>query len=220
MTNFIRTSFNSDPNLGLYSFATDKYCFLGLNNKKVSKKIKQTLRVPFYICPILNTNFSGIFVAGNSYGIVISKPVKYYDMYRLRHYFENILVLKTKYTAIGNLILMNDNGAILSPLLKKNKQEIKQLFCINCEISTIAKQRIVGNLGSATNRGCLLHPKVRQNEKKIVEDVLGVESDIGTVNYGSSYPGAGIIANSNGVVVSEQTSGPELGRIIEVFGFL
>jgi translation initiation factor 6 len=216
MNNILRTNFSGDQNLGLYGFATDKYCFLGIPGKK----IKPVLGVPVYMCPILNTYFSGIFVAGNSQGIVISKPVKDYDMHRLRQHFKNILVLKTKYNALGNLILMNDNGAIISPLLKKNRHEIKHFFGLNCEVSTIAKQRIAGNLGLATNKGCLLHPKVRQYEKKVIEDVLGVSSDIGTVNFGSPYPGAGMLANTNGVVVSERTSGPELGRIAEVFGFV
>ncbi len=220
MNNILRMNLEGDPNLGLYGFATDSYCFIGTPPGHIGKKIKPVLGVPVHACTVLNTDLNGIFVAGNSHGIVISNPVKDYDIHRLRQHFENILVLKTRYTALGNLILMNDNGIILSPLLRKNRQYIKKFFGVNCEIGTIAKQKIVGNLGISTNRGCLLHPKVTQNEKKMVEDVLGVSSDIGTVNFGSSYPGAGMIVNSNGFVVSEQTSGPELGRITEVFGFI
>lgn len=211
-----RMNFAGDPNLGLYGFATDGYCFLGINHKKV----RHTLGVPIYPCTLLNTDFAGMFAAGNSHGIVISDYVEDYDMPKLSRYFDNILVLRTKYTALGNLILMNDNGIVISPLIKKHRKEISDFFDINCSVSTIAKQRIVGNLGIATNKGCLLHPKVRKNEMKIIEETLKVSADIGTVNFGSPYPGAGILANSNGFVVSETTSGPEMGRINEALGFL
>jgi translation initiation factor 6 len=219
MQNFLRTSFNGDQNLGLYGLATDKYALVGVPG--VAKKIRATLGVPVYFLPILNTNLAGIFVAGNSHGIIISKHLRDYgDVHRLKQHFDSILVLKTKYTALGNLVLMNDNGAIISPLLKKNKAEIRRETGINCEISTIAKQRMTGSLGLATNKGCLLHPKARKHEQRIIEDILGVSSDIGTVNFGSPYPRSGMLANSSGVVVSERTSGPELGRIAEVFGFV
>ena len=59
-----------------------------------------------------------------------------------------------------------------------------------------------------------------EREKRLIEKTLGVDADITTVNFGSPYPGAGIIANSNGFVVSEKTGGPELGRITDVLGFL
>jgi len=216
MHNFLRTNFNGDINLGLYGFATDSYCFVGIRNKK----IKRTLGVPVYSCPLLNMDMIGIFVAGNSKGIIINDFVEEYDIHRLRLYFKNILVLRTRYTALGNLILMNDNGIIISPLIKKHRKALSDFFGVPCEASTIAKQRIVGTLGIATSRGCLLHPKVRKSEKETIERVLDVKSDTGTVNFGSPYPKSGLIANSNGFVVSERTSGPELGRITEALGFL
>lgn len=209
-------NFNGDPNLGLYGFATDRYCLLGFNNKK----IKSALGVPVYACNILNMDMAGIFVAGNSHGIIINDLVEEYDVKRLSLHFKNILVLKTNYTAIGNLVMMNDKGIIISPLIKKHKKKISEFFGLPCEALTIAKQKIVGNLGIATNNGCLLHPKVRKSEKEDIERVLGVVSDIGTASFGSPYPGAGVLANSHGFVTSEQTSGPELGRITEALGFL
>jgi translation initiation factor 6 len=213
---FIKMNFRGDTNLGLYGFATDRYCLTGFGNKKM----KSVLHVPVYTCNLLNMDMVGLFVAGNSRGIVINDVIEEYNMKTLKHYFDSILVLKTRYTAIGNLVLMNDNGAVISPLIRSQRKSIEEFFGMPCVVSTIAKQKIVGNLGIATNKGCLLHPKVRKNEKELIEQVLGVKSDIGTVNFGSMYPGAGLIANSSGFVSSEHTSGPELGRITEALGFL
>ena len=216
---FLRTSFNGDPNVGLYGFATDTYCFIGANADP--KAIKETLKVPVHHIPLLNIDFSGIFVTGNSRGIVIPKAVRDYDMPRLKAVFgKDILVLKTDYSALGNLILMNDKGIVISPIIKKHRGELKQFFGVPCEISTIAKQKMTGSLALATNKGCLLHPRVRKEEMKLIEETLSVKSEIGTVNFGSPYPGSGIIANSHGCVVGENSSGPELGRIAEALGFV
>ena len=159
----------------------------------------------------------GIFVSGNSSGIVVPG---FMEKYEREHIKLNTLYLKSRYTALGNLILMNDNGIILSPLLKKEKKGIENFFGFRCEMMKRAGLSVVGNLGIATNRGCLLHPKVKKREMEVIEDVLGVEADIGTVNFGSPYPGSGAIANSFGCVVSEQSSGPEMGRMVEALGFL
>lgn len=212
----LRMNFAGDPNLGLYGFATDRYCVVGANAAR--DKIEKELKVKAHFFTVFNTGLLGIFVAGNSSGLVMPDLVEKEERERVR--MTDVLYLKSRFTALGNLILMNDNGIILSPLLKKEKRNIEKFFRLQCAITKIAGTVVVGNLGIATNKGCLLHPKVKKQELKVIEDVLGVDADIGTVNFGSPYPGAGIIANSFGFVASEQSSGPELGRITEALGFL
>lgn len=217
---FLRTNFDGDSNLGLYGFATDKYCLVG--SEKHSAKLKDVLRVCVYAYPALNMDLVRIFCTGNSSGVVMPSVMNDFDpefVEEIKKHLDTLLV-NSKYTSIGNLLLMNDKGAILSPFLKKHKREIEKFSGLKCEVTTIARMNIVGNLGFATNNGCLLHPKVREKEKRLIEKTLGVDADVCTVNFGSPYPGAGIIANSNGFVVSERTSGPELGRITDVLGFL
>jgi translation initiation factor 6 len=209
----LRTNFHGDPNIGLYGFATDKYCLSGMRQPSLNS----VLRVPLRASSLLHTNFASLFAAGNSSGIAVARVVNNGD---LAHVFENILVLDTQYTAVGNLMLLNDKGIILSPFLRKHKDEIKKFFGLHCEIVTIAGTRIVGSAGIATNKGCLVHPLIKQKEKNIVEETLQVGVDIGTVNFGSPFVKAGVIANSNALVVSDACSGPELGRISEVLGFV
>ena len=43
---------------------------------------------------------------------------------------------------------------------------------------------------------------------------------IGTVNHGSPVIGSGLIANSKGAIIGNQTTGIEMGRIEEALGFL
>ncbi len=213
----LRTNFFGDPNIGLYSFATDRYCLLGTHRKE-NKKLREALGVPVAVSSAEHTDLAALFVAGNSSGIVVSKIFEDYELEHLKNSFE-VLVLDTDYTALGNLILLNDKGIVLSPLLKRHKEKIEKFFGLPCEITKIAGIVVVGSTGIATNRGCLLHPKVKDAEKEIIERTLKVKTDIGTVNFGSPFVKSGIIANSGGVVVSEACSGPELGRISETLGF-
>ena len=217
--NILRTKFDGDINLGLHGFATDKYCLVG--NARYASKIGSTLGVKVYSQTILDMDLIRIFCTGNSSGAVMPKIIKDYDdsIDNIRKHTD-VLFINTNFSSIGNLILMNDHGIIVSPLLKRHSKDLARFFGIPADVTTIAGLSLVGSLGFATNKGCLAHPKLREKEKKIIEKTLGVDVDITTVNFGSPYPGAGIIANSNGFVASDECSGPELGRITDVLGFL
>jgi translation initiation factor 6 len=214
----LQIDFNGDPNIGLFGFATDSYCFA--KNAKGVKNVKKVLKVPVFSSTIFNTDLVGIFAAGNSHGIVVSDVIYESEMEKIKKHVDDVLVLKTRFTAVGNLILMNDKGIILSPMLKKHKRKIESFFGLKCKVSRIAGLDIVGSLGVTTNKGCLVNPNIRPSEKKTIEKVLGVKADIGTVSFGSMFPKSGIIANSNGFAVSKMSSGPEVQRMDETFGFV
>jgi translation initiation factor 6 len=129
----------------------------------------------------------------------------------------NFAVLKANETAIGNLILCNDKGCIISDMLSRFRKEISD--ALGCEVETgkIAGLDIVGSCAAASNVGCLCHREAKEEELKRIEEILKVKTDLGSVTYGTPYIRSGIIVNSKGAVVSEPTTGAELGRIEEVF---
>ncbi len=213
---FLKTTFRGDPNIGLYGFATDKYAFFG---NVPEKKTKEILGVKILTSTALNTEFAGMFLAGNSRAVVVPKILEEYELPRIEKLCE-VLVIDSRYTALGNLVLMNDNGIILSPLLRRNKKEFERFFGLPCETTTVAGISLVGSVALATNRGCMTHPHIRDKEAKVLENILGVSLNIGTVSFGSRFVKSGIVANSNGFLASPQTSGSELGRINESLGFL
>jgi len=219
MSYFIKTDFRGDTNIGLYGFATDKYCFIGIHDKKTQHKIKDILKVKVVSSMVFNMEFVSIFCAGTSDKIILPKITKEYELDEISKKFD-VLVVDTKETALGNLIVMNDGGIILSPILKNFKKEIESFFGLKSITMKIAGTNVIGKTAVATNKGCLLHSKATKSEIKKIEDALGVKADIGTVSYGSSFVGSGLIANSHGFVASSTTSGPELGRITEALGFL
>ena len=133
----------------------------------------------------------------------------------------NVTVINTKFTALGNLVLCNDKGAVMSSVIsKKEKKKIEDCLGVGGEYGSLASITTVGSCGIATNKGCLVHRDASEEEIKVVENILKVPVDIGTANFGSPFVGSCIIANSNGAVIGESTTGPEVTRIMEALLFL
>jgi len=216
---FLRTNFSADPNIGLYGFATDDYCLLGYEpNKKLLNKIKTTLKTEIKISTITGTELVGIFTSGNKNGLVLTKIVEKEELKKLKKLFDlNITVIKPRETAIGNLVLCNDKGCLISERLKRFKKQISDALDCEVETGTVADLEIVGSAAIANNIGCLCHREASEEEMKKIEELLKVKVDIGTVGYGNPFVKAGLIVNSKGVLFSEETTGPELGRIEEIF---
>ncbi len=214
---FIRTYFNGDPNIGLYGFATDRYCLLG-NHPKHAQKMEEILKTKIKSVQIAGTELVGIFAAGNSNGIILTKIADAREKRYIKKALGiNILTIKSKDTAIGNLVLCNDKGCIISGKLKKYERQIAETLSCETAAGRIAGLHIVGSAAVATNKGCLCHRESAEDELKMIEEILKAKADIGSVG-GSPFVKAGIIANSHGVVVSDEATGPELQRIDEVFG--
>ena len=70
----------------------------------------------------------------------------------------------------------------------------------------------------ATNKGFICHPDA-DHDMKMLTKVLEVEGQKGTVNCGIPFVKSGIIANSNGYVTGNQTTGIELSQIDDALGF-
>ncbi len=214
-------SFYSDPNVGLYSKTSDKFCLAGNSIQERSvQKIEERLNVNVEKCVVANTDFVGLFVAMNSNGILLPKLVSENEMAvfeKISKKFKvNLDVMNSRFSALGNLILCNDSGAIASKLFKES--DVRKIEdCLGVEVvkAKIAGVDIVGSCGVATNRGCLLHRDSTEKEIELVESVLKVSADIGTANFGSPFVGSCMIVNSNGAIVGNKTTAPELQRTMD-----
>ena len=214
-----KLNFHKDPNIGLFAFATDRFCLVNrFIRRKDTNLIKKVLKVPVYRTSVLGTGLIGIFTAGNSNGIVISDRIYDEEIEEMQRNFD-VLVLETKHTAFGNLILSNDKGCIISKDLKKYKKDIRDFLGVDTRVGTIGGIGLVGSLGVCNNNGCLVHKWVTEKEKKFIEKILDVNVSPGSVNFGNPWVKSGLIANSNGFLAGDQTSGPELGLASETFGF-
>jgi len=99
-------------------------------------------------------------------------------------------------------------------------QAVEDALDVPVERGTLATVQTVGTAAVANNRGVLCHPKSTDGELDALEELLGVPADIGTINYGGPLVGSGLVANENGYVVGNDTTGPELGRIDDALGYI
>jgi translation initiation factor 6 len=154
----------------------------------------------------------------NSNGAVVTDFIFNDEMETLKRLFGgNVLIIKDKFNAAGNNILTNDYGALVHPMLgDETINDIKDVLDVGVERGTVFDIQTVGMVAVATNKGVLCHPKIHEDEKKNIQRVFDVPADIGTVNHGVPYVGAGIVANTHGALMGNQTTGIEMGRIEDV----
>jgi translation initiation factor 6 len=86
-------------------------------------------------------------------------------------------------------------------------------------MSTIGNIPTVGMAGVATNKGLLLNPGLTKHEIRDIEEITDLPIGTGTINMGNGLVGTGLVANTTGFLVGMSTSGFELSRIDEVFGY-
>jgi translation initiation factor 6 len=199
-----------DVNIGFYGKASDK-----LFISSFEKDFSNIFNVPSKRITIGGTEFVGLFSAMNSNGIVLPFIVRDEELEEIKKFGLDVLVLKEKFTAIGNLVVVNDKGAIVSDLLsKKSVKSIEDVLKVEVVQASLVNSKVVGSVCFATNKGAILHREASDEDVELVKDVLKVEVERGSVNFGSPFVASGIIANSYGALIGSKTSGYELDFII------
>jgi len=214
--------FNENPNVGVFCRANDNIAFIrkGLL-KKVRKKIISALDVQLVELNIADATIIGSLLTFNSNGAVVTDFVDYEAVKIIKDQGLDVCIISDNFNAAGNDILVNDKGALVHPDLKdRSLKEIEETLNVPVYRGTIGSLKTVGMAAVVTNKGLLCHPKVTDEEKRVLEKVFDVNVMIGTVNHGSPVIGSGLVANTNGAIIGNLTTGIEMGRIEEALGFL
>ncbi len=208
-----------NPNVGLYCFCSDSYCLVPLGlPEKFHKKIEETLKVPVIETSIAGTTLLGVFFAGNSNCLLVpeiafKEDLKVLDDNKIKYH-----IVESRYTALGNNILCNDNGCIINPnYTDKTLSKIESALGVPTKRGTINKLDIVGSLASVNNTNGVCGNDIEDYEKKFIKNILKIDMTTGTVNFGSAYIGSGVIVNSHGFVIGDMSSGVEVANIDETF---
>ena len=213
----IALDFYGDNNLGLFGKASDKLCLVSnLLQEKKLKIISDVLKVDVLKLTLAGTELVGLFSAFNSNGILLPRIAAQQEIDALKKIGINVEILRTKFTAIGNLVLCNDRGALISKVFTRSERgKIESCLGVESEYCALAALRAPGSCGVATNRGCVTHRDASEKEIELVRGLLKVKVNVGTVNFGSPFVGSGVIANSNGGLVGSLTTGPEVSNFVE-----
>ncbi|WP_048151519.1 translation initiation factor IF-6 [Palaeococcus ferrophilus] len=223
-----RLDFENSPYLGVFGLATDRFALVreGLSARKV-ELMREVLKVPVIETSLMKSRIVGLLAAGNSKGLLTTYYVWDRELEAIKSVLEEngldvrIEPMRTSLTALGNLILTNDRAALVSPKFSREEVEfIGDVLDVEVERGLIADYHAVGSAGVVTNKGGLVHPEATEEELEWLSDLFGVDVYVGTANMGVPFVGSCLIANSNGVLVGSQTTGPEIVKIEEALGFL
>ena len=219
----LRTTVEGSVYVGVYLATTDQVTLIPpTSGDELHSVLSDELETETVATTIGGAGTVGALVAGNGNGIVTSGRATDEELARIEAVTEGpVAAIPGRINAAGNCILANDHGAVVHPDLSDSAVSvIEETLAVPVERFAIGSVRPVGTAAVTTNRGVLCHPKVDDSELDRLEDTLGVRADVGTVNYGSPLIGSGLVANTSGFIVGQETTGPELGRIEEALGYL
>ena len=200
--------------IGCYALTTEKMAIVPpqLSVGKV-KRLEETLKVKAVKTTIGGSVLIGALTSANSKGVVLPHFAEDEEILKIKSVFPeiNIALMETKRTAYGNIVLANDHGALVDTRLSdKDVANVAEALCVEAVRGEIAGLPYVGSLAAATNKGAVAHPMIKEEEQKLLQSVLKVPVDVGTVNCGIPYVGTGLMGNSEGALVGFITTGPEL----------
>ena len=209
------------PNIGVYALTTNDVTIIPVPlSAKKTQRIRDALGGDVVFTSIGATRLAGVLAAANSRGIVLPFYAADEEVDAIkRAWTGNIARITCKRTALGNLLLANDRGALASENLMRERRAIQQIRdALDVEIvaGEIAGLPYVGSLATATNRGVLAHPLLKTDERRVLLDVLKAPVDVGTVNGGVPFVASGLLANEHGVLIGPLTTGPEVMIISNV----
>ena len=206
-------SIGGSASIGVYSLATENIVIIPrMVPQKKAQEFADWLKAKLAYTFISGSVLAGALACANSNGILLPNSIREEELTQIKSVFDgNITIMETKKTAYGNLVLANDKGAVVDPRFKQNEiKKISDALGVEVVPTEIAGLPYVGSLATATNKGLLAHPLLKDEERKILENVFKVPVDLGTVNCGIPYVGTGLLANSHAAVAGSMTTGPEM----------
>lgn len=213
------------PHIGVYVFANNEVAIVppGMRSS-VKEIIASVLNVDDIVeIKIAGLALNGVLIAGNDSGIVLPRNVLDSELSvlkkRLSKYNINIYVSRSRNTAMGNIMLVNNRAGIAS-LDFEREEAIRASDALGVELihRNILNLNIPGSLAVVTDVGGAIHPDVPDEEVEVLRKVFSVYIERATVNSGIPFIKSGLIANNKGVLVGDNTTGPEILRIRKGFG--
>lgn len=219
----LRATFSGSPYVGVFARATDDCLLVRPDaDDDLVDRMAEELGAPPVETTIGGSVAVGALAVGTASGLLVSGRATERERDRIETATGlPVTALPGRVNAAGNVVVANDSGAYVHPDLSDDAVDaVRESLGVPVEAGELGGVRTVGTAAVATGRGALCHPNATEPELSALEERLSVPVDIGTVNYGAPMVGAGLVANANGYVVGEETTGPELGRIDDALGYI
>ena len=206
--------YGGTPNIGVYATVNEGLAIVAPDtSQEFLRDLENVLGVKTFMTTVSASFLVGSMVAMNSNGAVVSQTTELTEIEKIREYIP-VEVLPDDVNAAGNNILVNDKGAIINPDLNKRSEKLIEDF-LGVEVvrSLIGGCTTVGSVCSVTNKGCICSVSTTDEELALINDLFGVEAKKTSINHGSKYVGVGILCNSKGALIGDETTPIEMGKI-------
>lgn len=215
----VKRNLMKNPNIGLYIMATEGYILLPeYARERDVETFSKTLEVRPITTRVSGTSLLGVFTVGGK-DFIILPWIAEEDADKFREEGIEVFILKDKVTALGNLIALNSRGALVSEEISpRAKKEIEDFLGIEVLRKNIAGVEVVGAALVVTEKGFIVHPSINPNDMALLEELFGVRGETTTVNFGDPFVKTGVVANSKGIIVGEDTSPVEILKIESALG--
>ena len=214
-------TFAGDPNIGVFARVFGDIAIVPPDSTAEFKAaVRDALGVTLVETTIQGSPIIGSLVAGNSRGVVVSGLATEEEIGRLAEHRE-VLLLTESMNAAGNVIMANDTfAAVHEDMPTDLSKAIGEFLGVEVIHLTLGGVKTIGMAGVATNKGVIVHPRATERQIAVLEEIAKVPVGTGSINMGGALVGTGLLVNEKGYLAGNATSGFELGRIEDVFGFL
>jgi len=200
--------------VGLFGITNDKLCLVpnGIDDK-ILKTIETTLDVKALKTSIYESSLLAVFAKMNDKQVFLPSYATPKEIDHIEKEAK-VCIIQTEH-ALGNMVELNDYGAIASNTLPSKEVAALKAAGLRVEQTNLAKTDAVGSTLVATNKSFLVSPNASREEIKRIEDALNVKGGSSTANTGDALVRNSVMANSKGAIVGDMTTGFELNRIEE-----
>jgi translation initiation factor 6 len=214
-----RALYAGSPYLGVYLRAGETHALLPASAPaSLERELRRALNVQVVRTTIAECDLLGSLAVFTRKGILVGEridPVERDALAQIAPVTELIL----RQNAVGNVVLANDHGALVTPELSDASIErVSAALGVPARRGTLAGLGTVGMAGVASERGVVVHPKTTDREASEAADALGVPVYRSTANFGVPVVGACLVANSKGFLTGIPTTPVEIVHLQEAFG--
>ncbi len=213
-----KSTIGNNSFIGAFAIATDSYMLVSSIATKTERTIlEENLGCRPVVASVDGSGLIGIYALANSRCIVLPQMADRSEVQHLKKSLPGVSVeiLETDLNALRNNVLANDRLAIINPEYSRAEaKKIGDLLGVEVIERHIGGFSTVGANNVLTNKGLALNNSATDDDIEFVKG-LGIVYAQTTANLGSMSLGLCTVANSNGIVAGDQTTGFELTRFSE-----
>ncbi len=181
-------------------------------------RLENHLGAKYVVTTLGGVSTIGSMVAMNKDKMILPRTIQEDELSAIMQTGSDALIVNSKLLAWGNLVTLNNKGAIISNIVPEAvKREIADFLGIECVPVSIGGFRTVGSLFAISNDFGLVSPLVKTNVYELAESVLRIRLSSCTVNDGERLVRLGVVLNERGIIVGRTTTGAELMAIQSLF---